>query len=149
MTLFVKYFPPSRFPLTARFQDRHYSEVSNKSLPQCKGYPDVVSEGMLLPKVIDDFNRRFGIDTGGQLPADPDSPAFTHTTRFFQGAIDGLKALQGSITLEILYGGLTQELAKMQLGTDTSRPTKFPRTFSRAYISNIPSFFFFAVFVLF
>ncbi|KAF8210815.1 hypothetical protein K438DRAFT_1569292, partial [Mycena galopus ATCC 62051] len=114
--------------------------LSNKSLPNCKGYPDVHQDGMLLPRLFDAFNRRFGIDKGGELPPEAESPTFTHTMRFFQAAMDALKALEGSIKLEIIYGELMEELGKMRLGTDAERPAKFPRTFTRAYLSNVPDY---------
>ncbi|KAJ6580630.1 hypothetical protein B0H19DRAFT_1369180 [Mycena capillaripes] len=120
--------------------DREYSELSHKSLPHCNGYPSLLADGILLPRLFDAFNRRFGIDKGGELPLDAESPTFTHTMRFFQGAMDALKALEGSITLEIICGGLMQELGKMRLGTDTDRPAKFPRSFTRAYLSNVPDY---------
>ncbi|KAJ7500536.1 hypothetical protein B0H11DRAFT_1995698 [Mycena galericulata] len=120
--------------------DREYSELSNKSLPNCKGYPDLPQDGMKLPRLFDAFNRRFGIDKGGELRADPECPAFTHTMRFFQGVMDALKALAGSVKLEIICGGLMEEMGKLRLGTDTTRPAKFPRTFTRAYLSNVPDY---------
>jgi hypothetical protein len=93
---------------------------------------------MLLPRLFDAFNRRFGIDKGGELPLEAESPTYTHTMRFFEGAMDALKVLKGSVTLEIMCGGLMEELGKMRLGTDMNRPAKFPRTFTRAYLSNVP-----------
>ncbi|KAJ7173293.1 hypothetical protein C8R46DRAFT_945999 [Mycena filopes] len=122
------------------FFDREYSEVSNRSLPQCRGYPDVHSDGMALPRLFYAFNSRFGIDRGGDLPPDAESPVYTHTMRFFQGAMDAMKALEGSIKIEIIYGGLMEEVAKMSLGTDSNRPAKFPRKFTRAYLSNVPDY---------
>ncbi|KAJ6461174.1 hypothetical protein C8R47DRAFT_116012 [Mycena vitilis] len=120
--------------------DREYSELSDKSLPHCKGYPDVRSDNVQFPRLCDVFNRRFGIDKGGELPADPESPAFTHMMRFFQGAMDALRSFEGKVTLEIMCGGLMQELDKMRLGTDGDRPAQFPRSFTRAYLSNIPDY---------
>ncbi|KAJ7483585.1 hypothetical protein FB451DRAFT_1028935 [Mycena latifolia] len=114
--------------------------LCDKSLPNCKGYPDLPPDGMNLPRLFDAFNRRFGVDKGGELPPEPESPAYTHTMRFFQAVMDSLKALQGSVKLEIVCGGLMEELSKMRLGTDTNRPAKFPRTFTRAYLSNIPDY---------
>ncbi|KAJ7467818.1 hypothetical protein B0H11DRAFT_1814028 [Mycena galericulata] len=120
--------------------DREYSELSRRSLPNCKGYPDLPLDGMILPRLFDMFNRRFSIDKGGELRADPESPVYTHTMRFFQGVINALKALEGSVKLEVICGGLMEELGKLRLGTDTSRPAKFPRTFTRAYLSNVPDY---------
>ncbi|KAJ7327536.1 hypothetical protein DFH08DRAFT_940827 [Mycena albidolilacea] len=120
--------------------DREYSELSMRSLPNCKGYPDLQPDAMNLPRLFDAFNRRFGIDAGGELPANAESPAFTHTMRFFQGAVDALKALEGKVTLEIVCGGVMEELGRMRLGTDTERPAQFPRTFTRAYLSNVPDY---------
>ncbi|KAK7031941.1 hypothetical protein R3P38DRAFT_3265860 [Favolaschia claudopus] len=120
--------------------DREYSELSNKSLPHCVGYPNPPADGIHLARMLDSFNKRFGIAKGGDLPPDPDSPAFTHTMRFFDGAIDALKVLDGSIKLEIIYGGLMEELGKMRLETDTRRPKEFPRRFTRAYLSNVPDY---------
>jgi hypothetical protein len=109
-----------------------------RSLPNCKGYPDLQPDAMNLPRLFDAFNRRFGIDAGGELPANAESPAFTHTMRFFHGAVDALKALERKVTLEIVCGGVMEELGRMRLGTDTERPAQFPRTFTRAYLSNVP-----------
>ncbi|KAJ7662858.1 hypothetical protein B0H17DRAFT_1257681 [Mycena rosella] len=128
------------YPDTLKNQDREYSELSNKSLPNCKGYPDVMGHGMGLPRLFDAFNRRFGTDRGGDLPRDPESPVYTHTTRFFQAVINALKALDGAVKLEVICGGLMEELGKMKLGTDTNRPANFPRMFTRAYLSNIPDY---------
>ncbi|KAJ6520693.1 hypothetical protein DFH09DRAFT_1426866 [Mycena vulgaris] len=120
--------------------DREYSELSSKSLPNCKGYPDLQGDGMNLPRLFDAFNRRFGVDKGGELPSDPESPAYTHAMRFFQAVMDSLKAFEGAVKLEIICGGLMEELGKMKLGTDINRPANFPRTFTRAYLSNVPDY---------
>jgi hypothetical protein len=68
----------------------------------------------------------------------PDAPAFSHVSAFFDEVVKSLVALRGRVKLEMLCGELTQELSKMKLRSDQTRPTEFPRLYSRAYLSNIP-----------
>lgn len=57
---------------------------------------------------------------------------------FFDAVANALNALDGKVQLEVLCGGLLQELGKMQIGADRSRPAEFPRKFTRAWLSNVP-----------
>lgn len=57
---------------------------------------------------------------------------------FFKEVADALLALRSHITLEIIVGGLSEELAKMRFGGDVTRPKEFPRKYTRMWLSNVP-----------
>ena len=57
---------------------------------------------------------------------------------FFTEVAAALKALEEKITIEIICGGLSEELVKMQMGTDSHRADSFPRTYTRMWLSNVP-----------
>lgn len=63
---------------------------------------------------------------------------------FFSGAAflelfgKALRELSGHIKIELLAGGLIEELAKMRFKADVSRPAEFPRFYTRMWLSNVP-----------
>lgn len=67
-----------------------------------------------------------------------DARAYAACSIFFDAVANALNALDGKVQLEVLCGGLLQELGKMQIGADRSRPAEFPRKFTRAWLSNVP-----------
>lgn len=83
---------------------------------------------------FEDFTKRFG------LLGVPDaySPSFSVLKKFFSAVIDALRKLKGSLVLEIIQGDIFQELRKIRLGEDASRPTGFPREYTRMWLSNVP-----------
>ncbi|TCD70624.1 hypothetical protein EIP91_002655 [Steccherinum ochraceum] len=76
---------------------------------------------------------------GNKLP-NMDCPSFSVVQTFFDGVVDALKTLKGQIKLEILHGDLLHELVKMKIGRDLSRPSGFPRYYTRMWMSNIPDY---------
>ncbi|KAJ7609070.1 hypothetical protein FB45DRAFT_945295 [Roridomyces roridus] len=91
------------------------------------------------PGQIDKFNHRMGISSTDSNDK-PDAPAYTNFVDLFSKVADAVKALKNQVTLEILCGELTQELSKMLLGCDHTRPASFPRTYQRGHLSNIPDY---------
>ncbi|KII91875.1 hypothetical protein PLICRDRAFT_157310 [Plicaturopsis crispa FD-325 SS-3] len=102
-------------------------------------YPDLKLDAFQAPRSIEEFNDRFDISKTSTT-TEPDAPAFSHTTDFFDAVIDALKAMSGHVTFEILRGELSQELSKMRFAGDTSRPAEFPRSYTRAWLSNVPDY---------
>ncbi len=74
----------------------------------------------------------------GQKQTDPDCPAFSILSMFFDGVVEAITNLKGHLTLELLQGDLNEELVKMQNGDDVTRPQSFPRKYTRIWLSNVP-----------
>ncbi|GBE90092.1 hypothetical protein SCP_1801160 [Sparassis crispa] len=92
------------------------------------------------PAFIEGFNTKYRLNGESAYHRDIDSPTFTVVNDFFVAVAKAIKGMPGRITLEILSGELMQELAKMRLKTDHTRPSEFPRSYTRAYISNVPDY---------
>ncbi|TFY79515.1 hypothetical protein EWM64_g4494 [Hericium alpestre] len=102
------------------------------------GYPnlkqlDVFQSVRSLYNFNGDFNIREGFDK-------TDSAAFNSASQFFDGVIDALRTMGDKLTLEVILGELTQELSKMKLNGDHTRPADFPRSFTRTWLSNVPDY---------
>ncbi|KAJ7780170.1 hypothetical protein DFH07DRAFT_465077 [Mycena maculata] len=91
------------------------------------------------PGYIDLFNHRFGINS---TTADdkPDAPCFSNFVDLFDKVSEALTSLKSQVKLEFLCGELTQELSKMRLGGDHTRPADFPRAYQRGHLSNVPDY---------
>ncbi|KAJ6507320.1 hypothetical protein C8R47DRAFT_1100924 [Mycena vitilis] len=91
------------------------------------------------PGCIDMFNHRFGINS---TTADdqPDAPSFSNFVDLFDKVSEALTSLKSQVKLEVLCGELTQELSKMRLGGDHTRPADFPRSYQRGHLSNVPDY---------
>lgn len=87
---------------------------------------------------IESFNVRLGLqkDLGHGLNAD--YPSYSVVWTFFNGVLEAWRALDQKIQLEIVCGELHQELSKMRICGDKTRPTQFPRSYTRAWLSNVP-----------
>ena len=64
--------------------------------------------------------------------------AYAAAATMFESVAEALNALDGKVKLEVLCGGVLEELQKMQLGADRTRPADFPRKFTRMWLSNVP-----------
>ncbi|KAJ7498066.1 hypothetical protein B0H11DRAFT_1998531 [Mycena galericulata] len=91
------------------------------------------------PGYIDMFNHRFGINST-EVDDKPDAPAFGNFVDLFEKVCEALVSLKSKVKLEFLCGELTQELSKMRLGGDHTRPADFPRSYKRAHLSNVPDY---------
>lgn len=110
-------------------------------MPFTIGYPELTMDPFEPVRDMANFNEKFGLSDPKKNP-DPDSPAYFHTTKFFDGVVDALRALAGHLKIEIIQGELMHELSKMRFHGDESRPVEFPRLFTRAWLSNVPFVFF-------
>lgn len=99
------------------------------------GYPGLKFDAFETPRQLADYNNRFGL---GRATRRWDAPAFSHTIIFFEAVVDAIVALKGRIQIEILGGELVQTMSKMKIKSDESRPPAFPRSFTRAWLSNVP-----------
>ncbi|KIM72449.1 hypothetical protein PILCRDRAFT_16127, partial [Piloderma croceum F 1598] len=63
-----------------------------------------------------------------------------YNDRFFDRVVEALKGMKGHVTIEVLQGELVQEMSKMRFRGDGSRPATFPRSFTRAWLSNVPDY---------
>ncbi|KDQ56564.1 hypothetical protein JAAARDRAFT_179150 [Jaapia argillacea MUCL 33604] len=103
-------------------------------------YPNLSAWNPFTPiRLVADFNERFRL-SGEGTPKPIDATASDHMNVLIDGVIKSIKALSGRFKLEFICGELTQELAKMHLGSDVMRPPSFPRLFTRMWISNIPDY---------
>ncbi len=57
---------------------------------------------------------------------------------FFRAVAEALKVLDSHVKLEILNGSLNDEMSKLRLKGDSSRPEAFPKSFVRMWLSNVP-----------
>ncbi|TCD64568.1 hypothetical protein EIP91_003895 [Steccherinum ochraceum] len=105
------------------------------------GYPTMEDLNMfgLVSTVLDQFSLRM-TDKINQKSINADYPALSVGETFFDGVVEALRTLQGRITLEFLQGDLIRELSKMRLNADHTRPTHFPRSYMRMYLSNVPDY---------
>lgn len=70
-----------------------------------------------------------------------DNYVFKSMMVFFDFLGQSIKTMDRHVKVELLYGDMVEELAKMRLKTDVMRPPEFPRTFLRMWLSNVPSVF--------
>ncbi|KAF8904678.1 hypothetical protein CPB84DRAFT_1745711 [Gymnopilus junonius] len=65
-------------------------------------------------------------------------PAYSYVTTFFDGIIDAIKSMhqEKGLKVKLICREVNQELLKVWLGTD-SKPTEFPKKFTRIWLSNI------------
>lgn len=98
------------------------------------GYPDVKLDMFGTIASFEKFNHRH--ERNGS--AGSVYTAWDSCNKFFEEAAAGLKALGSKIVLELVCGGLSEELAKMRFKGDLTRPSEFPRKYTRMWLSNVP-----------
>ncbi|KIJ64313.1 hypothetical protein HYDPIDRAFT_112299 [Hydnomerulius pinastri MD-312] len=101
-------------------------------------YPMLEYDVFGAPAEVADFNKRFEIPLKNAAYKD-DSPTYAFMSSFFEGVVEAIQALSGSIQVEMRCGEVNQEVLKIQ--TQTSRPPQFPKTFTRIWLSNIPDYY--------
>ncbi|OBZ76423.1 hypothetical protein A0H81_03125 [Grifola frondosa] len=102
------------------------------------GYPLLRLDVFAPIGMVEQFNNHLHL--GGKAPKEAEDRAFRSCAVFFDAVADAIKGLSGRLTLEILVGGLSEELAKMKFGADQARPSEFPREFTRMWLSNVPDY---------
>ena len=105
--------------------------------PDGDGYPDIRLDMFLTVSEFDRFNRRD--DDEEETASGCDWTAWQTCKQFFEAAAAALKAMGSKVTLELICGGLSEELAKMRFKGDLTRPATFPRKYTRMWLSNVPS----------
>ena len=63
---------------------------------------------------------------------------FAVTSQFFDQAADALAQLQKTLMIEIVVGDVITGVAKLFNGELGRRPPKFPKEYSRMFLSNVP-----------
>ncbi|KIJ65506.1 hypothetical protein HYDPIDRAFT_130715 [Hydnomerulius pinastri MD-312] len=118
--------------------------IDRESLEDLNGfvreYPDLYYDPFESIRATAAFNEKYKLAHVGYNTPMPDSPAFQHISSFFDGVVEALKILKDCVKLEFHKGEMTQELSKMRFDSDHTRPTEFPRTFTRAWLSNVPDY---------
>lgn len=86
-----------------------------------------------------DFNNRHDPVALKKPSISMDTLTYEVAGAFFEGVSKAIGGLRGRITVELICGGLSEELAKMRLGGDVSdRPPEFPKKYTRMWLSNVP-----------
>ncbi len=80
----------------------------------------------------------FGVNSNLLTIVDRNNPAFSIAMFFFDAVVNAIKDMRGRLKLEFLLGDVSQQLAKINFDTDSSRPMDFPKTFTRMWLSNVP-----------
>ncbi|KAK0441234.1 uncharacterized protein EV420DRAFT_1769052 [Desarmillaria tabescens] len=84
--------------------------------------------------------EKFGVNSNLLTTVDRNNPAFSVAMFFFDAVVNTLKYMRGRVKLEFLLGDVSQQLAKINFDTDSSRPVDFPKTFTRMWLSNVPDY---------
>ncbi|EIW52006.1 uncharacterized protein TRAVEDRAFT_53988 [Trametes versicolor FP-101664 SS1] len=113
---------------------------SPKYYPGGDGYKTLSGDVFEPVNHIEDFNQRNKTRPKGPLKNDANATAWDTFNAFFDEISNALKGLEGHITVELIAGGLSEELAKMRLGGDVTRPASFPRKYTRMWLSNVPDY---------
>ncbi|KAI0366579.1 hypothetical protein BV20DRAFT_971757 [Pilatotrama ljubarskyi] len=109
--------------------------------PDGDGYPDDLHfDAFELVGYMADFNRQKGREDRRRTSIDMDTLTWEVASTFFTDVADALRGLRGRILVELICGGLPEELAKMRFKGDVTRPPEFPRKFTRMWLSNVPDY---------
>ncbi|KAL6298482.1 hypothetical protein BKA93DRAFT_65275 [Sparassis latifolia] len=103
------------------------------------GYPSLDMDPFGPIEMFHLFNKRLQLDAKA-TQGENDARAFQTSSTFFGAVAEAIKALTRHITLEFLVGGITEELAKMTLKVDHTRPDSFPRLYTRMWLSNVQDY---------
>lgn len=106
--------------------------------PDADGYPDYKMDMFTTIASLDQFNRRNGPDAQQRIRTNAKMVAWSTCNAFFEEAAAALEVLESSLTIELICGGLSEELAKMRYKGDLTRPKEFPRKYTRMWLSNVP-----------
>ncbi|KAH7922618.1 hypothetical protein BV22DRAFT_1070111 [Leucogyrophana mollusca] len=113
-------------------------ESIDEGTGQRREYPDVHYDAFGTVRHIESFNDEHLDDK--LTEKNPDSPAFLHVSRFFDAVVSALRGMAGHVKLEILAGDLSEQLSKMRFDPSSSRADSFPKTYTRAWLSNVPDY---------
>ncbi|KAI0357688.1 hypothetical protein OH77DRAFT_1421780 [Trametes cingulata] len=104
------------------------------------GYPDLRLDMFDTIAYMDQFNRRNGPNAKEHRRTNQDMLAASTCGAFFEEVATAIKGLGERLTVELICGGLSEELGKMQYRADVTRPASFPRKYTRMWLSNVPDY---------
>ncbi|KAI0357701.1 hypothetical protein OH77DRAFT_1475432 [Trametes cingulata] len=108
--------------------------------PDGDGYK-VLSDDPFEPVYcLDDFNKRNKASAQSPIKNDTYTLAWDAFDAFCDGVSAALRGLEGKLTVELIAGGLSEELAKMRFKSDVTRAPSFPRRYTRMWLSNVPDY---------
>ncbi|KAI0357691.1 hypothetical protein OH77DRAFT_1435494 [Trametes cingulata] len=122
-------------------------EAAWKQVKSRSGNMDTSTLRKVLDSIVSDwranitlFNRQKGRGDRRGAKVDMNTLAWDIASTFFSEIADALQALRGRITVELICGDLTEELVKMRYQGHATRPSTFPRKYTRMWLSNVPDY---------
>ncbi|KAJ3551566.1 hypothetical protein NM688_g4626 [Phlebia brevispora] len=116
-----------------------YNEYFDKNHPGA--FDDVGWSPMPFAKTAEHFLDTHRSDTRKESTTpEPERTMVESVSKFFRVVADALKTLEGHVKLEVLQGSLNDEMSKMRLKDGSSRPSDFPKSFVRMWLSNVPDY---------
>lgn len=85
-----------------------------------------------------DFNTRRDPRAPGSGNIGMETLAYDVAGEFFEETANAIQGLRGCLTVELICGDISEELARMRYGGDVNRPASFPRRYTRIWLSNVP-----------
>ncbi|KAI0649800.1 hypothetical protein C8Q79DRAFT_923284 [Trametes meyenii] len=118
--------------------DSSYSDP--KYHPGGDGYKNMTGDVFEPVGFVEEFSRRNKPSQAGPIKNEVTSTAWNAFKVFFEEVAAALQGLNGHLTLELISGGLSEELTKMRYKGDVTRPAAFPRKYTRMWLSNVPDY---------
>ncbi|KAI0357702.1 hypothetical protein OH77DRAFT_1421794 [Trametes cingulata] len=108
--------------------------------PDGDGYKMMTGDPFEPVGFVEEFNARDKPTPKGRVKNNANTLAWDVFSTFFENVAAALRGLTGHVTVELICGGLSEELAKMRLKGDVNRPPSFPRKYTRMWLSNVPDY---------
>ncbi|KAI0366568.1 hypothetical protein BV20DRAFT_1055566 [Pilatotrama ljubarskyi] len=108
--------------------------------PNGDGYKTLSGDPFEPIYSLDDFNEKNKADAQSIIKNDLYTLAWDAFETFSDAVSAALHGLEGKLTVELIAGGLSEELAKMCFEGDVTRPPAFPRKYTRMWLSNVPDY---------
>ncbi|TFK90199.1 hypothetical protein K466DRAFT_543778 [Polyporus arcularius HHB13444] len=116
------------------------SHADPRFYPDLDGYPTLDLDIFDTVNQLGEFVRRDQPEDLRLRPRGRDALAWQTCDAFFREVAAALKTLGSRIRIELICGGLSEELAKMRFNGDLTRPKEFPRKYTRMWLSNVPDY---------
>ncbi|KAI0366567.1 hypothetical protein BV20DRAFT_1002228 [Pilatotrama ljubarskyi] len=108
--------------------------------PDGDGYKTMTGDPFETVGFVEEFNKTNKPASKGPVKNDAGTLTWDVFNEFFENISAALRGLSGHITVELICGGLSEELAKMRFKGDVTRPANFPRKYLRMWLSNVPDY---------
>ncbi|KAI0786953.1 hypothetical protein C8Q75DRAFT_808032 [Abortiporus biennis] len=99
-------------------------------------FMDTAEDGMKPFSEIREFTKKF-VNVLRPKSAEDDTYLFANAIHFFDLLAGVIKDLKGQLKVEMLYGSVMEELAKMRYSSYTNHLADFPRSYIRMWLSNV------------